>query len=174
MCKVCVCIHIGIYMVVAVLWWYYIYVYVYYSRDSSSLAHSLQEIQLADIKMVVKLMCLCVSGDISPENSKDHHTLSYLATAIATLAHSNASASKLLLNVCSRELFLASFGFQAGIMLPLATPSTVSSQLVSESNCSPNFAVIQSLVGLMIQADAATLCQTRNCMCNMFIHIGYV
>lgn len=89
------------------------------SRESSSLAEGLQEIQLCDIKLVVKLMCLCASGDMgttvttssttsstattgAATNSRDKQTLSYLATAIATLARSDNAASKLLLNVCSK------------------------------------------------------------------------
>ena len=47
-------------------------------------------------------MCLCASGNMSPNDRKDKQTLSYLATAIATLAQSNNTASKLLLNVCSK------------------------------------------------------------------------
>ena len=93
------------------------YIWIVFSRDSSSLAEGLQEIQLCDIKLVVKLMCLCASGDMGtattsnsssnttgggPSKSRDKQTLSYLATAIATLARSDTSASKLLLNVCSK------------------------------------------------------------------------
>lgn len=117
--------------------------------------------------MVVKLMCLCASGDISQADPNNRHTLSYLATVIATLAHSNTSASKLLLNVCSRELFLASFGLQAGLVLRLTSPTPIQSHLTGENNSSPNFSVIQSLVGLMVQTDNASVSPSLTCKCTV-------
>ncbi|XP_067933208.1 probable E3 ubiquitin-protein ligase HERC1 [Watersipora subatra] len=129
------------------------------SREKSALAASLEEIQLCDIKLVVNLMCLCASGSMSDSmfgnssnNSSsnelsDKRTLSYLATAIATLAQNNADSSKLLLDVCSKELMLAGFDLH----LRRKSVGGSSHKLFSQPP-SPNFAVTKSLVSLLVHS----------------------
>ncbi len=91
---------------------------------------------LADIRLVVKLMCLCASGrvetphpgdgvlplglsdsvkaavaglggDIGTDSSNAH--LTYLSTAIGALAQDNPTASKLLVQLCTQVWTEVSF-----------------------------------------------------------------
>ena len=80
-----------------------------YSGGACSLSAGLGAIGLDDVRVMVRLMCLCAAGRVSADHttaddgqSKKSHSLGYLSNAIGALAQDKPDSSNLLVQLCNK------------------------------------------------------------------------
>uniref|UniRef100_A0A2C9KCS9 B30.2/SPRY domain-containing protein n=1 Tax=Biomphalaria glabrata TaxID=6526 RepID=A0A2C9KCS9_BIOGL len=121
--------------------------------QACSLSGALEQIGLADIMQIVRLMSLCAAGKMEllnkasrAEDSTKH--LNYLTAAIGALIEDNPSALKQLIQLCTHELMMASMGINAGSLEDHSSQRLLPAPSTGESTA---FAVTQALVSLLAQ-----------------------
>ncbi|XP_077988697.1 putative E3 ubiquitin-protein ligase HERC1 [Glandiceps talaboti] len=155
------------------------------SGSACNLSEGLESLGLADIRLVVRLMCLAAAGraefsspidgvlstsntDLSGTNSGRSTctaSLSYLSSAIGSLAANSPQASRLLIQLCTQDLMLAACGMNSSVT---DTKKPVQNR-EPESTCgsdqkalsSPNFAVTQALVSLLANSGTGAFPQVN-------------
>ncbi|KAI8478441.1 putative E3 ubiquitin-protein ligase herc1, partial [Branchiostoma belcheri] len=138
------------------------------SGSACSLAAGLEALGLADIRLLVRLMCLTAAGRaefVMGTDDTGHHgngtgtpngmatSLTYLSAAIGSLAANSASASRMLVQLCTQELMSAATGVNLSTIEDPRKRTCRRDQDPSSSDhkalSSPSFSVTQSLVSLL-------------------------
>ncbi|XP_077870271.1 putative E3 ubiquitin-protein ligase HERC1 [Saccoglossus kowalevskii] len=152
------------------------------SGSVCNLTEGLESLGLADIRLVVRLMCLAAAGraefatpmDVlhsslpnstsnGDNNNSSSASLSYLSSAIGSLASNSPPASKLLIQLCTQDLMLAACGLSNSLpdhKKPVHNTRDVPEQLPSSDQkvlSSPSFAVTQALVVLLANSGTGGL-----------------
>ncbi|KAH9513369.1 putative E3 ubiquitin-protein ligase herc1 [Bulinus truncatus] len=121
--------------------------------QACSLSGALEQIGLADIMQIVRLMSLCAAGKMellnkASRNDESTKHLNHLTSAIGALIEDNPSALKQLIQLCTHELMMASMGMHAGNLEDHSAQRHLPSPCSGESTA---FAVTQALVSLLAQ-----------------------
>ncbi|XP_066271875.1 probable E3 ubiquitin-protein ligase HERC1 [Branchiostoma lanceolatum] len=138
------------------------------SGSACSLAAGLEALGLADIRLLVRLMCLTAAGraefvmgtDDTGDNGNGTGTpsgmatsLTYLSAAIGSLAANSTGASRMLVQLCTQELMSAATGVNLSTIEDPRKRTSRRDQDPSSSDhkalSSPSFSVTQSLVSLL-------------------------
>ncbi|XP_035829751.1 probable E3 ubiquitin-protein ligase HERC1 isoform X3 [Aplysia californica] len=124
------------------------------SSQACSLSAALEQIGLADIMQIVRLMSLCASGKMelsgcSSRSDESSLHLKHLTAAIGALIEENPAALKQLIQLCTQELMMASMGMSAGAAEEHG--SHRSPAAAGRGTDSAAFAVTQALVSLLAQ-----------------------
>ncbi|XP_071965475.1 probable E3 ubiquitin-protein ligase HERC1 isoform X2 [Antedon mediterranea] len=157
------------------------------SWSTSDQTKNLELLGLADIRLVVRLMCLAAAGRTElnvisnmpgiPENindsiqdgvSRSASSLSCLSSVIGLLCSCNQNASKVLIQLCTQDLMMAACGLNTSA---INTGRNTSRQAASTSDqkalTSPSFAVTQALVGLLAETNTLhSISQDKPELCN--------
>ncbi|XP_059169765.1 probable E3 ubiquitin-protein ligase HERC1 isoform X3 [Physella acuta] len=123
------------------------------SGQACSLSAALEQIGLADIMQIVRLMSLCAAGKMellckSSRNDESAKHLNHLTAAIGALIEENPAALKQLIQLCTQELMMASMGMGTSGIEEHTTHRLLPSPRGGESTA---FAVTQALVSLLAQ-----------------------
>ncbi|BFZ01051.1 hypothetical protein BsWGS_04090 [Bradybaena similaris] len=123
------------------------------SGQACSLSAALEQIGLADIMQIVRLMSLCAAGKMellyqSLRNDESSKHLKHLTTAIGALIEENPAALKQLIQLCTQELMMASMGMSNTGSDQQSSLCVTQSTRGGESTA---FAVTQALVSLLAQ-----------------------
>ncbi|CAH1796720.1 unnamed protein product [Owenia fusiformis] len=148
------------------------------SGSTCSLSAGLESIGLSDIRIIVRLMCLCSSGriEVPPINhfsSEDSHfenagsmgnSLTYLCTAIGSLVQDNYAASQLLVKLCTQELMSAAMGVNMSAIDDPKVKKRPSKQadLGDSTLATPSFTVTKALVSLLAKNGTGRQLGQRN------------
>ncbi|CAL1541385.1 unnamed protein product [Lymnaea stagnalis] len=123
------------------------------SGQACSLSAALEQIGLADIMQIVRLMSLCAAGKMEllcktsrTDESAKH--LNHLTAAIGALIEENPAALKQLIQLCTQELMMASMGMNTGGLEEHTSHRLLPAGRSGESTA---FAVTQALVSLLAQ-----------------------
>ncbi|CAH1255597.1 HERC1 [Branchiostoma lanceolatum] len=138
------------------------------SGSACSLAAGLEALGLADIRLLVRLMCLTAAGRaefvMGTDDTGDHGngtgtpsgmatSLTYLSAAIGSLAANSAGASRMLVQLCTQELMSAATGVNLSTIEDPRKRTSRRDQDPTSSDhkalSSPSFSVTQSLVSLL-------------------------
>ncbi|XP_070543560.1 probable E3 ubiquitin-protein ligase HERC1 isoform X2 [Ptychodera flava] len=152
------------------------------SGSACNLTEGLESLGLADIRLVVRLMCLAAAGraefatpvdglhsstNIDPSSinisgCSSTASLTYLSSAIGSLAVNSPQASKLLIQLCTQDLMLAACGMSssaADAKKPPQNRENSDNTMGSDQKAlsSPSFAVTQALVALLAKSGTSGL-----------------
>ncbi|GFO36542.1 HECT and rld domain-containing e3 ubiquitin protein ligase family member 1, partial [Plakobranchus ocellatus] len=129
------------------------------SGQACSLSAALEQIGLADIMQIVKLMSLCAAGKMellcktTPRSDESSKHLQHLTAAIGALIEEHPAALKQLIQLCTQELMMASMGLSTSSLDDHNTYNQAPSSATVRTNNSDStaFAVTQALVSLLAQ-----------------------
>lgn len=89
-----------------------------FSESSFSLAAGLEGMGLSDVRLIVKLMCLCASGRLAQPQGGPDSQLGCLSAAVGALVQGDPNASRLLTQLCTQVKLApqtSSILFNAGV-----------------------------------------------------------
>lgn len=149
------------------------------SNSSCDLAKSLETIGLSDVRKIVRLMTLTATGrveinDINIDGDATVNSplalmkgfsqltsslpavasscLNYLSMSIAALSQTDSEVSKLVVNLCTKDLVAAAIG--------LIPSKSFISQNIAVINCVSSIAVIQALVSILSSFGGMSLIES--------------
>ncbi|RUS81199.1 hypothetical protein EGW08_011064, partial [Elysia chlorotica] len=128
------------------------------SGQACCLSAALEQIGLADIMQIVKLMSLCAAGKMellckgNSRNDESTKHLRHLTAAIGALIEEHPAALKQLIQLCTQELMMASMGLSTSNLEEHSTLRPTAPSTTQRNNGdSTAFAVTQALVSLLAQ-----------------------
>ncbi|KAK2827719.1 hypothetical protein Q7C36_018645 [Tachysurus vachellii] len=121
----------------------------------------LEALGLADIRILVRLMCLAAGGRVqvdqqdrvrgSGNDGSSSAFLSFLSTAIGSLVSHSPTAYRELVDICTQDLMAAATGVNLGAICDPQQRGRLGVGRDSRDLAFPNFLVTQSLVSLLTE-----------------------
>ncbi|XP_034166972.2 probable E3 ubiquitin-protein ligase HERC1 isoform X4 [Pangasianodon hypophthalmus] len=126
-----------------------------------SQSSGLEALGLADIRILVRLMCLAASGRVqvdqqdsvrgSGSGGSSSAFLSFLSSAIGSLVSHSPTAYRELVDICTQDLMAAATGVNLGAICDPQQRGRLGAGRDSRELAFPNFLVTQSLVSLLTE-----------------------
>ncbi|KAF7696652.1 hypothetical protein HF521_005070 [Silurus meridionalis] len=126
-----------------------------------SQSSGLEALGLADIRILVRLMCLAASGRVqvgqqdrgrgSGGDGSSSAFLSFLSSAIGSLVSHSPTAYRELVDICTQDLMAAATGVNLGAICDPQQRGRLGPSRDSRELAFPNFLVTQSLVSLLTE-----------------------